>query len=107
MTKDEIKGRLCELSIQIKDASRKLSELRDEHSRLSHTLAELNTPYKIGDRVIQKGVLYELVRIAPGYSQELVELYGAKIKKDGTLGVLENRLDEYWDGPITPAPPAT
>lgn len=98
MTKDEIKTRLYELNGQMRT-------LNDEHARLAQQLAEMSTPFKVGDRVRQKGVLYEVSRISPGYRMD-ARLFGKQIKKGGAAGVRQKELHE-WDGPVTPAPPAS
>ena len=84
---DEINKRLSE----IEDG---LSLLLAEKDSLRHTLAQMESPFKVGDRVTFDGAncVWELCRIAPNYENK-PKYFGAKIKKDGTPSA---QIVEIW-----------
>ena len=84
--KDKLEARIKELDAQI-------SELSAERSTAKQQLAEIATNLKVGDRVTYEGAkcVWELTAIRPGYGKE-PKFFGAKIKKDGTPGLLVSQI---------------
>ena len=82
-----IKERINELNVQI-------STLTEYRAQLKQQLAEMQTPFKVGDWVTYDGAkaIWELRAIRPGYGDE-PKYFGNKIKKDGTPGM---RTSEIW-----------
>lgn len=87
---ENLKARIAGLGEQIKT-------LKEEQAQLKQQLAEMQTTLKVGDRVTYEGAkaVWELTAIMPGYGGE-PKYFGAKIKKDGTPGVVNS---EIWRVP--------
>jgi hypothetical protein len=90
MSKEDLKTRIAELDVQIFD-------LGQERGNLRQQLAEMNTAFKVGDRVTYEGAkcVWVLTAIKPGYRDE-PKYFGSKIKKDGTPGVNVNEIWQAW-----------
>jgi hypothetical protein len=90
MNKEELEARIRALDTQI-------DMLGTERSILRQRLAQIQTTFKVGDRVTyeESKHVWELTAIRPGYDDK-PEYYGSKIKKDGTPAKLVSRLWAPW-----------
>lgn len=88
---------LEQLEARINDLSAQISVLAKERENYRQQYAEMQTDLKVGDRVTYKGAKYvwQLTQICPGWGNT-PKFFGAKIKKDGTPGAVDQ---EIWGIP--------
>lgn len=85
------------LEARVQELDSQINELTAERHKLRQQIAELMTPFKVGDMVHQnKGVTFQITRICYGYLNK-PELFGARIKKDGTPSIASSRLYEWGE----------
>jgi len=84
-TADKIAARIRELRGEREKIDQRIREL-------SQQLAEMSTEFKVGERVIYCGDEFELSAIRPEFNPRNPDLYGRKIKRDGTPSIAERRL---------------
>jgi hypothetical protein len=83
---EAMKAELRELNAQAEALDKKRRELRQQ-------IADAQAKFKAGDRVTYDGAKYvwQITGIGVGYSNE-PKYFGAKLKKDGTPGVMTGEI---------------
>ena len=87
MEQEKMKKRVREIDSQI-------SDLNIEKNRLMLALAEMNCPYRVGDRItwLGAGGEYEITGIRDYYTPGDWKIIGSKIKKNGDPGAVISRI---------------
>ena len=88
---EAMKAELRELNAQAEAMDTKRRELRQQ-------IADAQAKFKVGDRVTYDGAKYvwQITSIGPGYSNE-PKYFGAKLKKDGTPGMMIGNICVPYD----------
>ena len=81
--------RITEITSRLSELGSQINLLSAERNVLRYERAELQSHFKVGDRVTYEGAkhVWEVSCVAPGSADP--KIYGKKIKKDGTPGKLE------------------
>lgn len=79
------------LKDRVKELGDLIDGLSDERSKAKQQIADLECPFKVGDRVAYRSQSYVISAIRYS-SYGAHDLYAKKFKKNGDLGSLEHRL---------------
>ena len=79
---------------RIYQLNRMRADIDAEHRALSQRIAALVAKWRPGQRVVHRGLLYEVTSVAPGYGVCEVRYFGRRVTQTGALGKAEREL---WD----------
>jgi len=79
---------------RIYQLNRMRADIDAEHRALSQRIAALVAKWRPGQRVVHRGLLYEVTSVTPGYGVCEVRYFGRRVTQTGALGKAEREL---WD----------